>query len=124
MIYTYAFFLDALRQAEEQLQAAKKLDASIEAAGHILNLWQTAMKEMDDLQEKLDDERSDDERYVGFKKLFREVDEILKLEEAAYGAEHRYKRTSEEILGTQGPGIKLQHEQRNRFVIPFSRIQR
>ena len=50
MIYTYAFFLDALRQAEEQLQAAKTLDASV-AAGHILNLWQTAMKEMDDLQE-------------------------------------------------------------------------
>ena len=113
MIYTYAFFLDALRQAEEQLQAAKTLDASV-AAGHILNLWQTAMKEMDDLQEKLDDERSDDERYVGLKKLFREVDKILKLEEAAYGAEHKYKRTSEEILGTQ----------RNRFVIPFSIIQR
>jgi hypothetical protein len=50
MIYTYAFFLDALRQAEEQLQAAKTLDASIEAM-NILTLWKTAMKEMDDLQE-------------------------------------------------------------------------
>ena len=56
---------------------------------NILTLWQDAKEEMDDLQEKPDDERSDDERYVGLKKLFREVDQILKLEEAAYGAEHK-----------------------------------
>jgi hypothetical protein len=49
----------------------------------------------------------------------REVTKILELEEAAYGAAHKYKRTSEEILGTQGPGIKLQRKQRNRFIIPL-----
>ena len=119
MIYTHAFFVDALRQAEEQLQAANKNDASVAddasvAARQILKLWQTAMKEMDDLEEVTDDERSDNERYFGYKKLFREVEKILKLEEEAYGAEHKYNRTSEEILGTQ----------RNRFVIPFSIIQR
>ena len=47
MMYTYDFFLDALRQAEAQLQAAP---GSV-AADHILTLWKTAMKEMDDLQE-------------------------------------------------------------------------
>ena len=83
MIYTYSFFQDALRQAEAQEKAAKTLDASIEAM-NILTLWQDAKEEMDDLQEK-----PDDERYVGLKKLFREVDQILKLEEAAYGAEHK-----------------------------------
>jgi hypothetical protein len=111
MMYTYDFFLDALRQAEAQLQAAP---GSVDA-DNILTLWKTAMKEMDDLQ-KLDD----GERYVGLKKLFREVDKILKLEEEVYGAEHKYKRIPfEQGLGTQGPGRKLQYEQRNRFLIPL-----
>jgi hypothetical protein len=55
MFYTYDFFQDALRQAEAQLQAAKTRDPSMEStrfynARNILTLWQTAMKEMDDLQ--------------------------------------------------------------------------
>ena len=56
MFYTYDFVQDALRQAEAQLQAAKTRDPSMEStrfenARNILTLWQTAMKEMDDLQE-------------------------------------------------------------------------
>ena len=50
MMFTYDFVVDALRQAEAQLQAAATLDTSISAT-NILTLWQEAKRELDDLQE-------------------------------------------------------------------------